>query len=75
MQSDTNVPKNCWEFMGCPMKTRENCLVYKRDMGNDCWFFWRTNKESIAGRIGDGCYKCPWFKMNNSKNTALEIIH
>ncbi|MBN1860984.1 MAG: hypothetical protein JW840_05945, partial [Candidatus Thermoplasmatota archaeon] len=64
-QSVTNTPQNCWEFMGCPEKTREKCLAFQLHMGKDCWFIWRTNKDSVAGRIGDGCFHCPWFKNNN----------
>ena len=73
-QSDTNVPQNCWEFMECPIKTRENCLAYKYKMGQDCWFIWHINKGCIAGRIGDGCFNCPWFKRNNPITTTSEII-
>jgi hypothetical protein len=64
-ESDTNVAQNCWEFMECPIKTREQCLGYSLNMGKGCWFICQVNKGSIAGRIGDGCFNCPWFKKNN----------
>jgi hypothetical protein len=64
-KSEKKVPQNCWEYMECPTKTREQCLSYKQDMGKDCWLIWRANKGSVAGRIGDGCFNCPWFNKNN----------
>ncbi|MBN1859895.1 MAG: hypothetical protein JW840_00380 [Candidatus Thermoplasmatota archaeon] len=60
-----DVPQNCWDFMGCPEKTRAKCLAYTLKMGRDCWFIWHINKDSVAGRIGDGCFNCPWFIRNN----------
>lgn len=63
--NDIDVPQDCWEFMGCPQRTREKCLAYKLHMGRDCWFIWHINKDSVAGRIGDGCFHCPWFLRNN----------
>jgi hypothetical protein len=64
-ESDTSVVQNCWEFMDCPEKTRENCLSYQLNAGKECWFIVHVNKGSVACRIGDGCFNCPWFKKNN----------
>jgi len=73
-ESEKEVPQNCWEFMECPIKTREQCLTYKLNMGKECWFIGQANKGSVAGRIGDGCFNCPWFKKNNHMTTPREII-
>lgn len=73
-QSVKNIPETCWEFMECPIKTRDKCLAYKLQMGKECWFVWHINKDSVAGRIGDGCFNCPWFNRNNPLTNALKIF-
>ncbi len=55
-ESETKVSQNCWNFMDCAKKTREQCLSYNLNMGKECWFIYQVNKGSIAGRIGDGCF-------------------
>jgi len=29
--------KNCWEIVDCPEAIKNNCLVYKSDLGHCCW--------------------------------------
>ena len=35
---DKENAKNCWEFMDCPKKFKENCRAYVYGIGNECWF-------------------------------------
>jgi len=63
--------------MDCPVETRARCLAYQYQMGQDYWFIWHINKNSVAGRIGDGCFHCPWFNRNNPKiddSNSLESV-
>jgi len=65
IESERNVPRNCWEFMECPIKVKEKCPAYKNNAGMVCWFFWGDKGGCPALRIGAGCANCHWFKKNN----------
>ena len=56
--------ENCWEFINCPEKVRNNCDVYKLDAGNECWLMCKTN-ESCGLCKNKECFDCEWFKKNN----------
>lgn len=66
-QSERNNLQNCWEFIDCPQETREKCEVYKKDLGNTCWFiFGHTERGCLAYDKYGGCFNCPWYKKQNS---------
>jgi hypothetical protein len=82
IDSERNVPRNCWEFMKCPTKVKGKCPAYKNNAGIVCWFFLTAKGGYPTVRNGDSCINCPWFKRNNpnsieeifdSKNTKIGI--
>ena len=63
--STENEPKNCWEFMKCPKVTREKCVSYTMNSGNECWLIINVEKGCPAHKAKGGCFTCPWFKKKN----------
>jgi len=63
--SKEKEPQNCWEFMKCPKETREKCIVYETDSGNECWFLTDVKERCPASKEFDNCFDCQWFKKNN----------
>ncbi len=57
-------PKNCWEFMECPKKIKEKCIVYKLKVGRECWLFvdFKTGCPGAAKKHNNSCMNCPWYK-------------
>ena len=64
---ERDVPQNCWQYKECPIKIREQCLIYRFNMGKECWFISKANKESFTSWTGDKCFNCPWFNKYNHK--------
>ena len=63
-------PQNCWEFWNCPQETKENCLVYIRNLGKSCW----TAPYSCSGSIKKDfqkCLECQWYKKLNKKENEV----
>jgi len=57
--------QNCWEYLHCSKKDRENCPAYQNDMGGECWFVMDIEKGCPAAKEYGGCFNCPWYKKLN----------
>lgn len=69
IESEINVPQNCWEYKECPIKKREQCPVYKFGMGEKCWTISYGNKGRFSITTGDSCFSCHWFNKYNPEIT------
>jgi len=72
--SEINIQENCWEFMKCPKTMKENCKVYKNNLGNKCWLV-EKNIFKDGPSTPDACINCPWYRKNlQIVEKHLEII-
>ena len=58
--------QNCWEFMNCPKKIRQNCDAYLLSYGKECWMIIKDISEGCPAFFGN-CFECPWYKNSNPK--------
>ena len=58
--------QNCWEYMACPKKIRQNCDAYMLDFGEECWMIIKDVSEGCSAFFGP-CIECPWYKNKNLK--------
>jgi len=62
-------PKNCWEYHNEPNTTRRNCIVFKKQSGDCCFFYnGKRNKGRYAEVKYKNCMNCTWYKkLSNNK--------
>jgi methyl-accepting chemotaxis protein len=58
---------NCWEYMRCPEKRKNNCEVFLYSYGKECW---NIPKELSyhQGKSTASCLTCPWYIKNYREN-------
>lgn len=60
--------EKCWEYMYCPKETREKCVAYTLDCGDECWLLMNVAEGCFNSKEkGENCFNCPWFKKKNPK--------
>lgn len=60
-------PENCWEYIKCDKKIRENCKAYQEKEGILCAFVANHYCLDKARKDVKKCPNCAWFKKNNEK--------
>ena len=64
-KKETNSePRHCWEFHHCLNETKNQCIVYKLGIEQECWITNRM-KPGNPGVMNGSCLNCQWFKQNS----------
>ena len=61
----THHKEDCWSYWNCPPQIRDNCEVFKSDMGKECWYIMHLKKGCPASEKYGSCFNCPWYKNKN----------
>jgi len=65
VKTPTDKAENCWEYVDCPKKVRDACVVFSSKNGKECWFSFDLSEGCPALKEKGGCFFCLWFKKKN----------
>lgn len=54
------MDENCWEYWGCNEEMKNNCSVFKSDLGKECWLGLDPYLTKAEREFKD-CWGCPWY--------------
>lgn len=56
--------KYCWDYFNCSEESKEYCLVYKNNLGDECWC---ACNLGVSSKKRGGPEDCEWYKLNRKK--------
>lgn len=52
---------NCWDFHQCSMKHKNECVVFDKRLGRQCYLYYDMN-SGCPGNNHKPCSECTWYE-------------